>query len=311
MIEPHALQTLERLEDAAARGATRNASALARHTSGNLAGLLASLLATPNPCIALVSGFWILHSKPPAAETDGPVGAALLAKLFGKLGWRTLGLADTPCEAPLRAAYEFGGIASDDVLATSIAGLGRAATPIDFVRDWLKDRGATHLLSIERPGVSADGKYYNMRGADLTRHVYPFDPLFRQPACVTAAIGDGGNEIGMGSIPTEVIAREIENGPTIASITPAQFTLVCGVSNWGAHLIAAGLSLLSPTVKEAFVEIFTESVEMAALKKISQAGAVDGVSGRRALSVDGISMDAHFEKYRELRRELAASEERP
>jgi D-glutamate cyclase len=300
-----ARQKLELIEAVMVEGAARNAAALAPYAAGNLAGFLTTLLQTPNPCIAILSGFWILHSKPPAAETDGPVGAALLGKFFKRLGWRALGVTDVPCEGPMRAAFEFAGLEASDIYIAKLGGRGEAPTPIETVGAWLKGREATHLLSIERPGVSADGRYYNMRGVDLTPHVYPFDPLFHQPAYVTAAIGDGGNEIGMGSIPGEVVAREIEHGAKIASITPSAFTLVCGVSNWGATMIAAGLSVLSPECKAAFDAVFSESAELEALARVSDAGAVDGVSGRRALSVDGMAMDTHFAKYREMRAKLA------
>jgi len=310
MIDSLSHQKLVMLEDVMSRGATRNASALAPFTRGNLAGLVKTLLDTPTPCVALLSGYWILHSKPPSAETDGPVGVALLGRFFKRIGWRAVGITDLPCEVPLRGAFTFAEMDRDDVFVASKGEGAAEATPIASLRSWLAQRKVTHLLSIERPGVSADGKYYNMRASDLTENVYPFDELFRRPDYVTAAIGDGGNEIGMGSIPREVIGREIAHGETIACVTPSEFTLVCGVSNWGAHMIAAALSVLSPAFREVFDEVFSESNETEALRRVSEAGAVDGVSGLRALSVDGISMEEHFEKYNEMRFKLSTFQER-
>jgi hypothetical protein len=54
------------------------------------------------------------------------------------------------------------------------------------------------------------------------------------PAVTTIGIGDGGNEIGMGKIPWEVIRRNIPGGGRIACRVPTSFLLVCGISNWGA-----------------------------------------------------------------------------
>ena len=58
----------------------------------------------------------------------------------------------------------------------------------------------TAVISIERPGLAEDGRYYNMRGEDITARCAFFDPFLTLASCPTIAIGDGGNEIGMGSI---------------------------------------------------------------------------------------------------------------
>ena len=54
------------------------------------------------------------------------------------------------------------------------------------------------MISIECPGLAADGRYYNMRGEDITARCSFFDPFVTGANCATIAIGDGGNEIGMG-----------------------------------------------------------------------------------------------------------------
>ncbi|HMP15928.1 MAG TPA: DUF4392 domain-containing protein, partial [Gemmatales bacterium] len=54
-------------------------------------------------------------------------------------------------------------------------------------------------------------------------------------------IGDGGNEIGMGKLPWEVLRANIVLGGKIACRVPTQHLLVAGTSNWGAYALAAGL----------------------------------------------------------------------
>jgi hypothetical protein len=288
-----AKDVIARIEAALARDATRNAAALAPYVAGNLAGLAASLLSANAPHIAIVSGFWIQHAKPPAAETDGPIGAALLARLFIRAGWRVSGLTDAPCAPTLRAAFEWAGIAPGDIF---IAGA-------DEEEAWLKARGATHLISIERPGRAADGRYYNRRGKDISERVHPFDDLFAPgKSWVTGAIGDGGNEIGMGSIPRDVIARAIDHGKKIASTTASDFTIVCGVSNWGAYGLSAALAALSPEFQQRRREIFTDACELEIMRRVIETGAVDGVLGRAELSVDGMAMASHFAKRAEIDR---------
>src|SRR5271154_6017207 len=58
----------------------RNIGPLCDAASGGLWGA-ASALAVARPCrVGLITGFYVPLGSPPAAETDGPVGAALLAR---------------------------------------------------------------------------------------------------------------------------------------------------------------------------------------------------------------------------------------
>ena len=58
----------------------------------------------------------------------------------------------------------------------------------------------TLVISIERPGMAADGHYYNMRGENISARCASFDYFLTLANCPTIAIGDGGNEIGMGNV---------------------------------------------------------------------------------------------------------------
>src|SRR5258707_3766177 len=70
-----------------------------------------------------------------------------------------------------------------------------------------------------------------------------FEAAGRQsPPFPTTGIGDGGNEIGMGKIPWDVIRRNIPNGGLVACRVPTDHLIVCGVSNWGAYGLAAGVA---------------------------------------------------------------------
>src|SRR5205807_1527308 len=66
----------------------------------------------------------------------------------------------------------------------------------------------------------------------------------RPPGLPTIGVGDGGNEIGMGKIPWDVIRRNVPNGGLIACRVPTDYLIVAGVSNWGAYALAAGVALL-------------------------------------------------------------------
>src|SRR5262249_1464371 len=190
--------------------------------------------AAPSARIGLITGFYVPLGSPPAAETDGPVGAALLAKGFEAVGIRGRIATDEPCRSACAAA---------------LAGAGISGVPVDvgdvegIIATWRRD-GVTHAISIERCGRSADGAPRNMRGLDISSYTAPLDELFTAGPWTTIAVGDGGNEIGMGSIPRELIARHIEHGETIACVTAARHLIVAGVSNWGAYALLAALAVL-------------------------------------------------------------------
>src|SRR5262249_2075095 len=100
----------------------------------------------------------------------------------------------------------------------------------------------THLIALERVGPGRDGRCRNMRGLDLTDQTTPIhlsfeDAARRTPPLVTIGIGDGGNEIGMGKIPPEMIAHNILHGERIACRVPTDHLIVAGVSNWGAYAL--------------------------------------------------------------------------
>ena len=77
-----------------------------------------------------------------------------------------------------------------------------------------------------------------MRGEDITAHCVFFDPFISQADCPTIAIGDGGNEIGMGNIAGALADLDIS-----ASVTRCDELLVADVSNWGAYGLIAFLAL--------------------------------------------------------------------
>jgi len=159
-----------------------------------------------------------------------------------------------------------------------------------------KPPGVTHLLAIERVGPShADNRCYTMRGRDVTESMWPAHAWFLSAQLthdfglrdlITIGIGDGGNEIGMGKIPRDVIARNIPRGDLIACSTPTQHLIVSGVSNWGAYALAAGVLLLRGQSRP---ELFGPARERAILQRMVEEGPlVDGVTGLPTATVDGL-----------------------
>src|SRR5262245_43513250 len=148
-------------------------------------------------------------------ETDGPPGAAVLGRALRRLGARVRYTSDAgalpPIEASLRSLDE----------PTDVFAYPEGA---DAAAEVLARERPTHLIAIERPGRSRGGDYLNMRGISVAEWNRPLDEMFLlarrgSPRTrraghgrsgmngggagsppVTIGVGDGGNEIGMGSV---------------------------------------------------------------------------------------------------------------
>ncbi|MGH7111667.1 MAG: glutamate cyclase domain-containing protein [Stellaceae bacterium] len=274
----------------------RNMTALFAAAQGGLLGAAMAVAALRSGGIGVITGFYVPRGTPPAAETDGPIGAALLIKALTAIGLSCRLATDEACRSACAAA---------------LAGAGAAAVPIDAARPgaalddiiarW-RDAGIVLALAIERCGRSADGAPRNMRGEDISAHTAALDELFLAGPWDTIAVGDGGNEIGMGALPPDLIARHVDHGARIACVTPAHHLIVAGVSNWGAYALLAALAVLRADWRERLLACLDPEVDRAILKAaVEQGPAVDGVSRRRTLTVDNLDLAVHHEKLRALR----------
>ena len=157
--------------------------------------------------------------------------------------------------------------------------------------------GITHVLAIERCGPGADGIPRNLRGEDVSDFTAPLDQLYLAGSWSRLAIGDGGNEIGMGSLPVALIAGAVINGERIACRTPADHLIVAGVSNWGAWGLLAALALLRADWRAAMLGALDPALDAAVLRAtVANGPAVDGVTRRGGLTVDGLDAAVHRAK---------------
>jgi hypothetical protein len=274
----------------------RNISALFDAARGGLSGAASALLNARSGSVGLITGFYVPQGTPPAAETDGPLGAALLAKALASVGIPCRVATDEPCRGACAAAL--GGAGVPDV-AIDIVAVGAPLAPL--IEAWRRS-GITHAISIERCGRSADGAPRNMRAQDIGSYTAPLDDLFVAGPWHTIAVGDGGNEIGMGAISRSLIARHVAHGETIACVTPAQHLIVAGVSNWGAYALIGALAVLREDWRQTLVACLDERLDRAVLEAMIEHGpAVDGVSRLRTLTVDGLDIATHHRILRMIR----------
>lgn len=216
-----------------------------------------------------VSGTVIIATGFPVTgtfETDGPVGAIVLYNALQSLGARPMLACGPPLSGTLAQDYE--------VLELTAQDREQAR---DEAARWLAELAPEAIVAIERPGLAADGRYYNMRGDDITARCYCFDPFMELAQCPTIGIGDGGNEIGMGNIAAELAALDIQ-----VSVTRCDELLVADVSNWGAY------GLLALLGRWARRDLLAGISPVEILNYLSTRGSVDGVTGRNTLTEDGM-----------------------
>jgi hypothetical protein len=218
-------------------------------------------------------------------ETDGPLGAIALYRTLEELGHECIIACADPLAGVLEADFQVLRLKAFDHDAAK----REAAAQLEALQP---DR----ILCIERPGLAEDGRYYNMRGVDISSHCAIFDYHVRAGSCPTVAIGDGGNEIGMGLIGAAVSALDIR-----AAQTGCDELLVADVSNWGAYGLIAMLEALSGR------PLLAQINHLELLDYLSTRGSVDGVTGENTLSEDGLPASAGVAVLKELAALLADS----
>ena len=141
-----------------------------------------------------------------------------------------------------------------------------------------------------------------MRGLDIGSFTAPLDDLFEAGPWQTIAVGDGGNEIGMGSLPRTLIAQYVAHGEQIACVTPAQHLIVAGVSHWGAYALIGALAVLRSDWRDLLMECLDEALEQRVLEaSLADGPAVDGVSRVQALTIDNLDLATHRAQMRKIR----------
>jgi hypothetical protein len=257
-------------------------------SKGGLWSAVSALSAAKPRHVGILTGFFVPRGEPPAAETDGPGGAALLALGLSRIGMCCRLLTDAACRSACEAALSGAGVTS---VAVDHAAPNEPLEPL--IEAW-RAHGIDWMIAIERCGPSADGRPRNMRGEDVGAHAAPLDRVFGAGPWRTIAIGDGGNEIGMGALPAGLIAREIPFGATIACVTPADYLITAGVSHWGAYGLIAGLAILNAPWRDTLLDCLDPAVDQRILEALVEQGpAVDGITLGRTMTVDGFDLATH------------------
>jgi len=243
-------------------------------------------------------------SKLPKGETDGPPGAAALARVISLiLRANPIVVAGEDYLEPVLASCRVLGMkTSDKAQPNCVKG---EVLPLNDQQarrnafELLNKYNPSALISVECLGPNSDGVLHTLKGIDLTKYNPPLHHVFevaKQKGLLTVGLGDGGNEIGCGMIYEAV--RRIQRYGTIcqcpckngvATVTSTDVLVFAGTANWGAYGITASLALLHRNLSA----IHTPQDEEKSLQACVDAGARDGPTGSKELCVDAIPLEAH------------------
>jgi len=246
--------------------------------------------------VLVVSGFIMRDYGLP--ETDGPIGAAVLARALALgLGAVPIGVSEESVLPCLEACFAAAGL-----IPAHVEALDRGRNRCGFVDFPVDASLAAHaarrildlmqpkaLIAVEGPVAGAAGEYHGGGGFEISAFTAKTDVLFamaQERGIATIGIGDLGNELGMGVVAPEVRAH-VPRGDVIAAQLAADVAVIANISNWGAYGVAACLAAM--VGNDAIFHDGREEVRL--IDACVRAGAIDPVGGQRRAWVDGT--DAH------------------
>ena len=277
------------IEDIILNRDRRGISALRPHVPDDFCSQAAGLVLEHPGKAVIVTGFYILGAG--ITETDGPPGAIVIGDALQSVGYEVVYVTDRYTAPVMTEVLGPEGRVIDFPIVD-------AEASERFAKQVLADEDPSVLISIERCGLTEEGRARNMHGREITEYNAKVDYLFSEHP-VSVGIGDGGNEIGMGNLAS--IIPSVPSLVRLPCVTSVTKLVISSVSNWGGYGLVAAMSVLNGENLLLSVE-----AEQDLLKRTVDAGAVDGMSKKQEYKVDGFTMEENSEVVAELHEYLAS-----
>lgn len=240
----------------------------------------------------------------PWGETDGPLGAAALAYGIERgLKAKPVLVSEERNMGPYVAATQATGLIVDTELFAQRSGT-TCSEPFPLghepglhkASELFERYQPAAIVFVEKGGPSKGGVFHSLLGTgrspDLMANAHLLADLAEQKGVLTIGIGDGGNEIGFGSVYEAI--QEIQPygrqcrcacGTGIATVVKTDVLVAAAVSNWGAYGIVAMLASMTgdPEV------LHDAATEVRMMERCIAAGAFDGLFTRPIPYADGTS----------------------
>jgi hypothetical protein len=256
----------------------------------------------PGDFVLILTGFILLPHKVP--EMDGTVSTMLLARAL-VLAFGAKPVVVCPSDS-VEAVKKCGSVVGLHVYEDpeTVRELPLSMGVIAFTKDFAKAQAQAErilaqtkpaaLVSIEAPGANGAGRYHNAVGVDVTVLQAKSDYLWREArkrGLPTVAIGDLGNEIGMGTI-GEHIKKYIPFtapgecrcgcGGGILADTEADCVITATCSDWGGYGLMAAMAYLEKNMDI----LHREEMESEVMRVSARSGIID-MTGSLLPGIDG------------------------
>ncbi|MDD6729273.1 MAG: DUF4392 domain-containing protein [Eubacteriales bacterium] len=252
--------------------------------------------------VYIITGFVLIpHNK---AETDGMVSSLTLADFLIKaFGVRVCFITPEECTNAVENVCKYFGmdICSVDELTDNKGSFAHVVFSKDFdeaekmADELISAELPKAVLSIEAPGRNAVNKYHNAIGQDITDLEAKTDILFEkllEKGVFNIAIGDLGNECGMGAIKDHIktyipYAAENEcscgcNGGLLSN-QAADNIITATVSDWGTNAMMAAMAYIADKH-----EYFNNAKQQQELMQICADSGLIDMYGEHIPRIDGI-----------------------
>ncbi len=267
--------------------------------------------------VYIITGFILMPHKAP--EMDGMVGSMLLARsLVQAFDAKPVIICPIDCKPAVESCARVAGLhLYEDLEALEKLPLSMGIIPFS------KDKALAHkqadqiisqnklpaaVISIEAPGANQAGEYHNAAGNNVTELEAKTDILFcklKEKGILNIAIGDLGNEIGMGAFGNHIrryipyaddkqCKCDCQGG--ILAASKADHIITATVSDWGCYGMIAALAYLKKDIN-----IFQNGrMEKDIMKTASRSGLVD-MNGSFLPGIDGFSLRMNVDMVRLMR----------
>lgn len=229
----------------------------------------------------------------PHGETDGPPGAAVLARALALgLGAEVTVVSEEVHCGAVEAAVSVANGWSEGPRNVAVASVapGKRKGPL-AVSDLFDRTRPTAVVFVELDGPNEQGRFHGVRGnrrpPDYSANLHLLAPLATKAGVLTVGIGDGGNEVGFGTFRND-LAR-IHPNPHVVTATGTDVVVSAAVSNWGAYAVAGALAVALDDMNL----VHQPESELALISACVAEGARDGATSLSKPYVDGISWRGH------------------
>ena len=267
----------------------------------------------PGDTVYIFTGF--VFSPYGKGELDGLTGSALLARaLVLALGVKPVIICEDILTAGMKNVLMAAGLNAYDTLAECVGPVSAAVYGVSAREEIAaKQRQAilemplpAAMITVERGGRNEKGEYHLGGGANVSHLAGKIDDLFaalREKGVPNAAIGDLGNELGMGGIAEAVKAYvpfgaqcQCDCGGGICADVAADNILTATTSDWGCYGLCAALAFLTGKIDV----LHDAYLEQRVLEAANRNDFLDG-SGWNIPAIDGTPLDYNLTLVRMLR----------